>query len=306
MMADDKSSPTFSVIIPTFNRAHLVPRAIHSVLNQSFTDLELIIVDDGSTDDTRKVVEEIEDRRLTYRHQANSGAAEARNNGVSQAAGRYVTFLDDDDEAAPTWLAEFAHAFQSHRAAVACCGVTQTYHRNGQTTEKVVLPQDLGPMVDHQRGLFITGGSFALKREVFDAVGGYAAELRAGQHTELSFRLLPYCKSNELTVYCIMQPLVRRHIHSGSSIRKDPKALLQGSLYYLEHHADKLRRDPRKYADHWTVAGVACMRLGQFGRSRKYLKRAIQANPWNWRNYPRLFLARVPYLARKVLTENRR
>jgi glycosyltransferase involved in cell wall biosynthesis len=303
MMVENKSSPAFSVIIPTFNRAHLLPRAIRSVLDQSYPDFELIVVDDGSTDDTGQVVAAIEDSRMTYHYQESRGAAEARNKGVSRAKGRYVTFLDDDDEAAPDWLAEIAHAFQARQPAVTCCGVIQTYHRNGQTTEKVVLPHDLGPMVDHQLGLFITGGSFALRREVFDAVGGYASDLRAGQHTELSFRLIPYCQSKGLGVHCIMQPLVRRHIHSGASIRKDPNALLQGSLYYLEHHTDRLRRDPRKYADHWAVAGVASMRLGQFDSARKYLKRAIRANPRNWRNYLRLFLARVPYLARLVLAE---
>jgi glycosyltransferase involved in cell wall biosynthesis len=294
--------PAFSVIIPAFNRAHFLPRAIDSVLAQSLTDFELIVVDDGSTDESRKLIEAITDPRVKYVYQVNAGAAAARNNGATAAEGRCVTFLDSDDEATPTWLAEFADAFLARQAAVVCCGVIQASYAEGRTTETTVLPHDLGPMVGHQTGLFITGGTYALKQEVFDAIGGFAAELRAGQHTELSFRLIPYCKGNDLKIHSIARPLVRRHIHEGPSIRKDPRALLQGSLYFLEHHTDKLRRDRRTLADYWAVAGVASIRSGQFHRSRKYFKRAIQAYPWDWRHYVRFLPTLVPHIGKKILT----
>ncbi len=97
--------PKVSVIIPTYNRADLLPRAISSVLNQTFKNFELLIIDDGSTDDTKKVVDQFieKDARIAYIWQKNSGGpANPRNVGVEKAAGEFIAFLDSDDE----WLAE--------------------------------------------------------------------------------------------------------------------------------------------------------------------------------------------------------
>lgn len=95
--------PKVSVIIPTYNRADLLPRAISSVLNQTFQDFELIIVDDGSTDNTKQVVEEFQkkDKRIKYIWQENSGGpAKPRNTGIKNSQGEYIAFLDSDD----VWL----------------------------------------------------------------------------------------------------------------------------------------------------------------------------------------------------------
>src|SRR4030042_5052103 len=95
--------PTVSIIIPTYNRAHLVMRAINSVLDQSFQDFEIIIVDDASRDNTEKMVSGIRDKRIFYiRHEKNRGGSAARNTGIKQARGEYIAFLDSDDE----WLPE--------------------------------------------------------------------------------------------------------------------------------------------------------------------------------------------------------
>lgn len=97
--------PTVSVIVPTHNRAHLVGDAIASVLGQTLTDLELIVVDDGSTDDTPEVVGRETDARLQYVRQEHAGRSEARNRGLALASGRYIGFLDDDDLYLPDKLA---------------------------------------------------------------------------------------------------------------------------------------------------------------------------------------------------------
>ncbi len=95
--------PEISVIIPTFNRAQTVPRALDSVLKQSFRDFEVIIVDDGSDDETESVIEAFCERRgadVTYLKQENAGVSAARNRGIRNAQGRWIAFLDSDDE----WL----------------------------------------------------------------------------------------------------------------------------------------------------------------------------------------------------------
>jgi glycosyltransferase involved in cell wall biosynthesis len=97
-------SPFFSIIIPTYNRAHLIGRAIESVLGQTFKDWELIIVDDGSTDDTSAKVLAFQDERIRYVWQENAELNAARNMGIQAHKGVYLCFLDDDDLFLPEHL----------------------------------------------------------------------------------------------------------------------------------------------------------------------------------------------------------
>ena len=90
-------APQVSVVIPTYNRAATVPRAIESVLAQTVSDLEIIVVDDGSTDDTARVLEEKFGDRIRYHSQPNLGASIARNRGIEEAQGEWIAFLDSDD-----------------------------------------------------------------------------------------------------------------------------------------------------------------------------------------------------------------
>jgi len=89
--------PYFTVIIPTYNRAHLIGKAIESVLAQTFSDWELVIVDDGSADNIREVVEAYSDNRVRYIYQTNAERSAARNNGISHSQGKFICFLDSDD-----------------------------------------------------------------------------------------------------------------------------------------------------------------------------------------------------------------
>ncbi len=94
----------FSIIIPTYNRASLIEQTIHSLLTQSYSEFEIIVVDDGSTDNTEQVVTSISDRRISYYKKANEERGVARNFGVSKANGDYVNFFDSDDLAYPNHL----------------------------------------------------------------------------------------------------------------------------------------------------------------------------------------------------------
>ena len=99
------ATPKVSVIIPTYNRAGLLPRAVNSVLSQTYDDYEIIIVDDCSTDNTRDVIAAFTDPRvLSIRHQTNRRQSASINTGISNARGEYIAFLDDDDEWLPAKL----------------------------------------------------------------------------------------------------------------------------------------------------------------------------------------------------------
>ena len=96
--------PTVSVVIPTYNRSKLVKEAVECVLKQTYSDLEVLVVDDGSTDDTRTVVAQVQDRRLKYYYKDNTGPAAARNLGLDKSKGQYISFLDSDDLWPPEYL----------------------------------------------------------------------------------------------------------------------------------------------------------------------------------------------------------
>ncbi|HTA61907.1 MAG TPA: glycosyltransferase [Bacteroidia bacterium] len=102
----------FSIIIPTYNRASFIATTIQSVLNQTHPHFEIIVVDDGSTDNTEEVVKKIKDKRINYYQKKNEERAAARNYGISKAKGDYITFLDSDDILLPNHLDEAKKIFE--------------------------------------------------------------------------------------------------------------------------------------------------------------------------------------------------
>ncbi len=118
--------PYFSIVLPTYNRAHLLSRAIESVLTQTFTEWELLIVDDGSTDNTKQEVEKFTDNRIQYIWQQNCERSAARNNGISLSKGEFVCFLDSDD----LWR---ENHLQTHFNKIKSCNESKAFYFTGMT-----------------------------------------------------------------------------------------------------------------------------------------------------------------------------
>lgn len=110
-----------SVILPTYNRANLIKRSAESVLNQTYKNLELIIVDDGSKDNTKEIIDSIKDNRIVYVKQENQGASAARNKGIDFAKGEYIAFQDSDDAWLPNKLEKQITVLKQNNADVVFC-----------------------------------------------------------------------------------------------------------------------------------------------------------------------------------------
>ena len=120
--------PLVSVIIPCYNYGAFICEAIESVLDQTFQRLEILVIDDGSTEDfTKQVLRELEFPKTRVIHQTNQGLAETRNNGVKMAAGKYVCFLDADDLMAPTYLEKTLHLLESDESLGSCYSWVQCF-----------------------------------------------------------------------------------------------------------------------------------------------------------------------------------
>lgn len=290
------NSPFISVIIPTYNRAHILERSIKSILAQTFDDFELIIVDDGSTDNTRNVVESMCDIRIRYFYQENRGVSAARNAGAELAQGAYITFLDSDDEVIPGWLESYVTALADAKTGIVCSGCLYT------ATGETILPTAMGPMFDYQTGLFLAG-TFAVRRELFQLVNGYVETLRHGENTELGIRLVRACKANGYTVFALRESLLIYHKSSGQN---DPPTdfrfaeRLATAEYMLQAHGDMLHNVPRELIRYYEIAGVNAARIGKRQTARHYFLRAIRQYPLRLENYARIAISLFPPLVRRI------
>lgn len=293
-------SPFLSVVVPAYNRAHLLGRALKSIQEQSFRDFEVIVVDDGSTDDPAEVVAELNDNRFCVVRQANAGAAVARNYGARLASGEYLTFLDSDDEALTHWLESFHRVFQDEDADIVCCGLEKV--GQGREVEErggVLLPEDMGPMFDNIVARFTNGGSFAMRREIFVEVGGYDEGLASSQHSELAIRMIRLMRTNDLSIYNIMEPLIIIHVHGGMRIRSNPHALYEGTVYCLEKYKDLYERHPISYCHAHSIAGVSAARIGRIAEARRHFRLAVTKNPVSTKAWARLALSCMPALMKR-------
>lgn len=179
----------FSVIIPLYNKAPYIRKALESVFAQTYTDFELIIVDDGSTDDSAAIAEECTRTSslspLAFRliKQPNAGVAAARNNGVAQANGDYLAFLDADDWWEPTYLAQMAKLIEDYPdAGLYACNYV--YYKPGKTRIALNIPTGYinYPKAYYESGAMpVTSITAVIPRNVFDEMGGFPIGIKLGE-----------------------------------------------------------------------------------------------------------------------------
>ncbi len=192
-----------SVIIPTYNRAQKVLRAVRSVLNQTFLDFELIVVDDGSTDDTAGVLSRYKEK-IHYLYQPNKGPSSARNLGVMESSGEYLAFLDSDDYWLPQKLATQIQFFHTHPQALICQTDEQWYRRGKRVNPKKIHMKPSGHMFEASLKLcLISPSAVMMKRWLFEQAGGFDEALPACEDYDLWLRI-----TKDYPVYLIERPLV--------------------------------------------------------------------------------------------------
>src|SRR5688572_15366487 len=173
-------SPLVSVVIPAYNAARFLPRAVESVLNQSYRPLEVTVIDDGSTDDTARVLEPYRGA-IHYLRQPNGGPARARNQGIAQTRGELVAFLDADDLWLPNKLSIQVRSLQDNpRAGVVHSDTFYLDNTTGVQSRRGNPPTDFTgdcyPLM-FQRNR-ITLSTVVVRRECLEQVGGFDERIR--------------------------------------------------------------------------------------------------------------------------------
>jgi glycosyltransferase involved in cell wall biosynthesis len=161
-------APFFSIVLCTYNRVHIVRRAIESVLLQTFQDWELIIVDDGSQDTTREVISDLvsSDPRISYYYEKNQGVALARDYGCAKASGKYFTFLDSDDEYHPTHL-------ESRYEILIGTPAIELLHGGIEIIGSPYVADKFDPSKLIHLSECKIGGTFFIRRDLFLRSGGF-------------------------------------------------------------------------------------------------------------------------------------
>ena len=194
------NQPGVSVIIPTFNRANVISETIDSVLAQTYRDIEIIIVDDGSTDDTAKKLS-VYGNRIRIVHQENAGTSAARNRGIEVSTAKIIAFQDSDDLWRPNKLERQLSLLARLDSSVPCClcnALMQNLYGDGRE----LLSFDIaGISSAYPEGLWLNvtevlasrpvlfNQTVAVRREALEKVGGFDAELRNAEDYDLSLRL---------------------------------------------------------------------------------------------------------------------
>ncbi len=181
--------PFFSVIIPTYNRYQLLKRAIDSVLSQTLSDFELIVVDDGSTDDTPGVAIEYEGR-IIYIRQDNGGVSKARNRGIHLARSPYIAFLDSDDAWLPEKLKEQCHYINSN-PDVLIHQTDEHWIRNGKRVNpmKKHVKKEGAIFLESLERCMISPSSVVIKGELFERFGLFDEDLPVCEDYDLWLRI---------------------------------------------------------------------------------------------------------------------
>lgn len=281
--------PKISVIIPTCNRARFLRAAVESVLQQTFQDFEIIVVDDASTDETPALMSGFADRRIRYlRHESKQGQGATRNAGIRAARGEYVALLDDDDEWLPSKLAKQAALLDGLPPQV---GLIYTgfvrIDAESKTVVAEVMPTERG---DVSRALcggnrIGTCSTVLMRRSCFDKAGYFDETLASGADYDMWLRI-----SRFYHFEFVNEPLVRYTMHP-KQLSADLRTILKGKEAQLEKHADHFARDRRSYSRRLFTLGVLYCYNRKPAEGRAALWRAIRAYPLELRPYFNLFLA---------------
>jgi glycosyltransferase involved in cell wall biosynthesis len=204
--------PQLSIIIPVFNRAHCISRALASVRGQGVRDFELIIGDDASTDDTWEVVRRESPSARLARLEVNSGAAATRNAALRIATGEYLAFLDSDDEWLPGKLAAQLDYLEKH-PEVAACATSHIYQLRDGRRREVIVENPLDWSVRLQSGQPFHGASTPLvRRSVLESVGMQDESLRVLEDWDWMLRI-----AQKHRVHVVPEPLALIHENSPSN-----------------------------------------------------------------------------------------
>lgn len=258
-----------SVVIPTYNRAAMIREALKSLQLQTIQDFEIIVVDDCSEDDTKQVIEGIEDSRLLYiRHDKNSGGASARNTGIRAATGEFIAFLDSDDQWRPEKLEKQLQVLSGDSGIGAV--YTGFNAMNGDLLLWKSVPIHRGELIDRLMAYncIDTTSSIVVRKELLCEIEGFDESLPSCQDWDLYIRL-----AGRTRIDFVKEPLVLFQQHPGERITTNNSAVIKGHmLMYGKHKQLAQERGKYVFGKFNLTVGKILLKNGMISRDKKTVK----------------------------------
>lgn len=271
--------PTVSIIIPTFNRSKFIGQAIYSALRQTFFDFEIIVIDDGSTDGTRNVVEQFDDYRIRYYYQKNRGVSSALNLGIQKSKGEFIARLDSDDLFLPQKIESQIRVFRSKPQV----GLVYTQAFNvdselnfiGLYPQQHKLPQNLLKAL--RMALFPPSQSIMFRKRCVLRTGFFNEKIHIAEDWDFCIRMARY-----YSFYYIERPLVLIRKHDAM-ITGNKLETTRQILAVLEKHK-RILADGEGYSwlsPHYYGLGRQLFYHNDFKNARNAFSESVSYNPLN-------------------------
>jgi glycosyltransferase involved in cell wall biosynthesis len=271
-----------SVIIPSYNRANYLPLAVDSILAQSYPVFEIIIVDDGSTDDTPQIVKSFGDRVRFYQ-QDHRGVSAARNTGLELAQGNVIAWCDADDEWEPDFLSSVMPVLETKPELggvyTGFAHIDETGHRLPHIGVRTVPPSELySALIEND---FVLTPTLVIRQECFETVGRFDSDFQICEDYDMWLRL-----ARQFSIAGLPKPLVRVRVHGGNTI-SNTGVLLRYRLLLVEKHFGPPDGNPttwiedkrRAYAFAYAYASSAYMQTGANEQGLQFMEKAILVWP---------------------------
>jgi glycosyltransferase involved in cell wall biosynthesis len=280
-------SPKVSVVMPTYNRAHLIAAAIQSILNQTFQDFELVIVDDGSTDGTEAVVRRFNDPRLRYIYQERRGIGAARNRGIRHAEGRYIAFLDSDDVWLPHLLELEVPILDDRPEVGVVYAQARAMDRDGNLMTQIRGTLQKYPdegLKSALYGDFVCIIASLVRRECFERAGLFDETLMAREDWDMWVRIAKYYRFahvDQVLAHFRTHDEQRTSAKSGhfAEVCRNTLAVLDKAYSHADLAAEALAIKPLAYRNAYMDMGLRWLRVGALRESARCFWIAIRVSP---------------------------
>lgn len=286
-------TPLISVVIPARNREKTIGYCLRSVLSQTYSNFEVIVVDDGSTDSTINVVKSMGDSRLRIVfHQKALGAQAARNTGIRAAQGEWIAFQDSDDEWEQEKLERQVAILTSKDWNERLIIHSDLYRFYTSTKQKDVwsLPNVEGH--NSYRSVLMSPGplfqTMVVAKSALFEIGFLDEQVPSYQEWDTAIRLAKICEFVH-----IREPLAVYWLHDGDTISKDKRRDIEGHRYVIEKHRDEICNVVGKecWYRHLSELAYKCIKFGFFDEAKAFIRRIPLLSYLRWRTILSLYAA---------------
>jgi len=294
----DQNFPKVSVVIPAYNRPLLLQRAIQSVLNQSYRNIEIIVVDDASTEAIFPTLNTFSQFNIKYaKHPQNKGLAASRNTGSKMAEGEFINFLDDDDELDPSKIEKQMNIFlnSSPNLGLVYCGYRYVFKN------KIIIegkPRHRGHILKYalNDSLTIVTHCALIRKEHLLSIGGFDEQLMSAEDFDFWIRFAKFFEYDY-----VPETLVTYHLHESGNMTRQLQNRIHVREIIMQKYKNDLIQNKQALSVHLCRLGALYYMAGDRRKSRHYIYQSILVWPFHWKGYVYFLLMILDFLKKGTL-----